>query len=453
MCHGPRAGPCTVEQESGLITPFPINQGGAGQHTGGEPVGGPGGAVSPGAGAEAGQSIRGPVLAGASQSLVSLGSGLAGMGVGSSELSGLSGTGLRLSMGLAASSADRGPEQHGAARDRFLTEELAIVMSHYDVGPIQAIQEFRRGSRRSPKLIISSLKGVFVLKRRAPGRDDLARVMLGHGVQRHLVHRGFPVPRLIETVDGNQTLLRHGGRIYELFEFIPGTRYDASLPATAEAGRALALFHKLVADHRAQDSHFAPGYHAAAGMREQLGHIAARGNGAGDLKSLCAALGDLYQKASAKAASTGLARWPTQIVHGDWHPGNTLFRGQKVVAVIDFDSIRPEPRALDVANGALQFSITMSGGDLAAWPDHLDESRYKRFCRGYDSVEGCILSTAELQAMPWLMAEALIVEAVAPIAATGSFAGFPGEDFLRMIRRKVEWLSREAPRLVGLVAG
>ncbi len=385
-------------------------------------------------------------------SVIALGSGLASAD-GGSGLSALSGTGLRLSIGLGASSAERAPDQPGGSRESYGTEELAIVLSHYDVGPIQAIQEFRRGSRRSPKLIISGLKGVFLLKRRAPGRDDLARVLLAHGVQRHLAARGFPVPRLIERIDGGETLLRHGGRIYELFEFIPGTRYDASLPATAESGRALALFHKIIADHQPSDRRLSPSYHEAPGMAEQLRLIAARDPGSPELGPTCRALGDLYAKAAAKAQSAGLGRWPAQIVHGDWHPGNTLYRGQKVVAVIDFDSVRHEARALDVANGALQFSITMSGADLAQWPAHLDDSRFKRFCRGYDSVEGCLLSTAELQAMPWLMIEALIVEAVAPIAATGMFAGYPGEDFLRMVRRKVEWMAREAPRLADLVSG
>jgi hypothetical protein len=55
--------------------------------------------------------------------------------------------------------------------------------------------------------------------------------------------------------------------------------------------------------------------------------------------------------------------------------------------------------------------------------------------------------------MPWLMIEALIVEAVAPIAATGMFAGYPGEDFLRMVRRKVEWMARDASRLADLISG
>jgi len=44
-------------------------------------------------------------------------------------------------------------------REKFSLEEIAIVMSHYDIGAITAVKEFPRGSRRAPKLLINSEKG------------------------------------------------------------------------------------------------------------------------------------------------------------------------------------------------------------------------------------------------------------------------------------------------------
>src|SRR5207237_1184385 len=87
------------------------------------------------------------------------------------------------------------------------------------------------------------------------------------------------------------------------------------------------------------------------------------------------------------------------------------------------DTARTCPRVIDIANGALQFSITMRGSDPQRWPVGLDEGRYKRFLRGYETVPGSVISIAELEALPWLMIEALIVEAVVPIAATGRCRG------------------------------
>ncbi len=149
--------------------------------------------------------------------------------------------------------------------------------------------------------------------------------------------------------------------------------------------------------------------------------------------------------------SLGLERWPKQIVHADWHPGNMLFRDNHVVAVIDYDSARLLARIIDVANGALQFSIIGGDEDVSKWPDKLDEGRFKRFLRGYDQV--MLLSEAELRSIPWLMVEALIAEAVFPIAATGTFGRMEGFAFLEMVQRKIHWMQKSADSLVELAAG
>src|SRR5689334_921341 len=68
-------------------------------------------------------------------------------------------------------------------RDQFTAEELAIVLSHFDLGVIEAIQEFPRGSRRAPKLMLRAEKGIHLLKRRARGKDDPFKVAFAHALQ------------------------------------------------------------------------------------------------------------------------------------------------------------------------------------------------------------------------------------------------------------------------------
>ena len=41
-----------------------------------------------------------------------------------------------------------------AERERFSPDELAVVLSHYDLGVIYSAKEFARGSRKSPKLLL-----------------------------------------------------------------------------------------------------------------------------------------------------------------------------------------------------------------------------------------------------------------------------------------------------------
>lgn len=350
-------------------------------------------------------------------------------------------------------SAAPGPSASGSragilhTRERFDAAELAIVCSHFDLGVIDAVKEFRRGSSKSPKVLISAAGGRYLLKRRAPSREGLARVGYCHAIQVHLSQRRFPLPKLMPTRTGN-TMLQLGDRIYELFEYVPGNSYDGSLDATGDAGRLLAFFHRLLASFQSDHRPTTASYHNVRSLDDRLAAVRDR---IGD-PGLAARLQEAYADAAARVERLGIAGWPTQIVHADWHPGNMLFRGSRVVAVIDYDTARLCPRIIDIANGALQFSITMKGSDPAAWPDDLDVGRFKRFCRGYELVKGCVISTAELEALPWLMTEALIVEAALPVAATGHFAGIEGATFLRMVDRKAAWIREHAARLTALIA-
>ena len=98
----------------------------------------------------------------------------------------------------------------------------------------------------------------------------------------------------------------------------------------------------------------------------------------------------------------------------------------------------------DVANGALHFSL-LAGGELEQWPDRLDIERVRQFLAGYEEVRG--IGTGRMQALPFLMIEALIAESVLPIAATGSFGPYDGLGFMQMVRRKVGWIQQNIEKL------
>ncbi|KPK81961.1 MAG: hypothetical protein AMJ81_10195 [Phycisphaerae bacterium SM23_33] len=328
-------------------------------------------------------------------------------------------------------------------RETFGAAELATCLSHYDTGIIHSIEEFPRGSRRAPKVVIKCERGKFLFKRRAHGKEDLQKVAFTHHVQLHLAGEGFPLPHLIGARPDNNSMLVWKDHIYELFEFVEGGPYDGSLDATFDSGRILGLYHKLLAGFHSDYVPSKGSYHGNKAIVEAIGNTARSlpMNGRPEPSVLMETVDFLkegYGKCAAGADEVGLEDWPVQIVHGDWHPGNMLFRKKLVVAVIDYDSARLHQRIVDLANGALQFSIIGGSEDPSQWPEYLDETRLKRFLRGYDSVN--VISKAELKIVPFLMCEAMIAEAVLPIAATGSFGRMEGFPFLQMIHRKVKWV-------------
>ncbi|MGB0768519.1 MAG: phosphotransferase enzyme family protein [Phycisphaeraceae bacterium] len=345
-------------------------------------------------------------------------------------------------------------------RQTFAADELAIVLSHYEIGIIEKIREFPRGSRRAPKLLIKAERGPFLLKRRAMGKDDPQKVAFCHGIQLHLASRQFPLPHLIGTKGDNNSMLRLGELTYELFEYIQGTPYDQSLEATQDAGKALALMHKLLLDYESDHEPTSSSYHNAKsvyGACRAIPTTLAKTNPTQTSEQAVAndklvrTLQGYYDDAVTRAESAGMLDWPRQIVHSDWHPGNMLFRGQRVVAVIDYDTARKHQRVIDVANGALQFSILGGGEDPLTWPEGIDLARFKRFMMGYDSVPDAVMTRAELRVVPWLMIQALIAESVIPIARTGMFSRMQGGVFLEMVRRKCAWLVEQSGKLIEML--
>jgi homoserine kinase type II len=243
--------------------------------------------------------------------------------------------------------------------------------------------------------------------------------------------------------------------VYELFEYIPGQAYPQSLESTFDSGRILALYHKLLLDFKSEWQPSSGSYHLApaveAGLRSIPQNFAANQPDSESITALLNFLLESYRYSAEMVEHLGIETWPKQIVHADWHPGNMLFRDNHVVAVIDYDAARLLPRIIDIANGALQFSILGGDEDVEKWPEYIDESRFKRFLRGYDEV--MLLSQAEIRTIPWLMVEALIAEAVFPIAATGTFGRMDGLPFLKMVQRKVYWMTHNAPHLIELAEG
>lgn len=327
----------------------------------------------------------------------------------------------------------------------FTSQELALVLSHYDIGIIQQIKPLVGGNRRAPKQIIVSDKGRYLLKRLAKGKDDRSRIEFAHCVQNLLKEKNFPVSKLISTRDGNITFLELDNHVYELFEFASGIRFDGRNELVENAGYFLAKFHTFLQDYSCQSMSRRGSFHDSRSVREHLKKIRSDNH---DSDKTAASLIQVYNDSSTNVNHYGFDDWPCQIVHGDWHPGNMLFSAGKISAVLDFDSLNVAPVMTDIANGALQFSIIAGRPDPADWPDYLDHAKFNSFICGYCKVN--MLDENQFKTLSDLMIETLIAEAVLPIAATGYFSNFSGVDFLKMIQRKCLWIDKNRNALAGI---
>lgn len=317
------------------------------------------------------------------------------------------------------------------SRSRFEPEELRRILAHYDLGPVRSIRPLEVGAANSPKAVIESQRGRFLLKRRAPGRDDPYAVARLHQLQLALEAAGVPVAELIGTRENN-SLLQVGGGVCELCTFVEGRPWARDRRDAGEAGRVLGMLHRALAGLRVLGLEEGS-FHGAEHVEARLEHIVRAWAGGGDV-ALAERVLAMYRRAADETRLGGIDRQRRQIVHGDWHPGNLVFSAEGGATIIDFDTLRIAEPATDVAMGALQFSMPDDGEDL---PTRLDADRLGGFIEGYR------LATEQPDphaALAPLMIEALIAEAALPIARTGRFGHVEGVRMLRAVERLGSWI-------------
>jgi Ser/Thr protein kinase RdoA (MazF antagonist) len=333
----------------------------------------------------------------------------------------------------------------------FSSGELAEVLGHYDIGKIRKVMRLVGGSKRAPKIVVTTGKGRFLLKRRSQGKDDIYRVAFAHAVQGHLAKRYFPIAPLVSTRDEISTLLQSRGSIYELFKFVGGVRYKGSAEETIDTGRQLAKFHQYLANFKFEWEPLKASFHDSTTVRGHLKTVASNSSPNPDrqLQEVGEELMTIYNASSVRVNELGFDSWPEQVVHGDWHPGNMLFNKGKLVALLDFDSVKIAQPITDLANAMLQFSIVGYHPNPADWPDYLDQAKLVQVLEGYREVID--LDKNKLGSLLDLMVETMIAEAVLPVAATGFFGNLRGLDFLKMILRKCRWIDANRDTLASAV--
>lgn len=328
-------------------------------------------------------------------------------------------------------------------------DQLNEVLSYYSIGNLRTIKPLKAGSDLAPKKIILTDEGIYVLKCRSNDKNDLKSIELAHKVNLFLRQNNFPVAAIIEPAKANQTYILRDNHIFELFCFIEGNRYSGVIPELRDSARKLAHFHHLMANYEQDTLKPRNCFHDSLQVRSSLFQSSTAEHERPDLKLLCRDLLVYYNDSCFRVTQLGFDEWPKHIIHGDWHPGNMLFDKDKVAAVLDFDSIKMACPISDLANATLQYSIIAGRPNPIDWPEYTDVEKMAEFVKSYSSTNR--LNQSQLEAIPDLMIETMIAEAIMPIAATGCFAHFSGIDFLKMILRKTEWISKNRSNLINQI--
>ncbi len=317
--------------------------------------------------------------------------------------------------------------------DALSADECVRVLGIYGLTQLRGVRPFGRRHVRAPKAVVDADAGRFMLKRRAAGLDDYERIRAEHTAQIVLQQAGCPVPAPLASRDG-ETVVVLEGRFYELYPFVDAEPWTPGPETARAAGEVLAKMHGVLArlephgpaDRRGRVEEAFDSLRASSPLRPALDRLEHDWHTAGR----CCRSIDIPDD---------------RLLHGDYHPGNTLWRGRQLAAVVDFEAMRPGPFIREAALGAVQFALDAAGPDPEQWPEAPAADRIEAFWAGYGGTRR--FGPALTEAAPWFMIEGLIDEALPRACRSGGFGRHDAASIIPYIARISAWLAEHADGL------
>jgi Ser/Thr protein kinase RdoA (MazF antagonist) len=286
-------------------------------------------------------------------------------------------------------------------------EELVrnVLHSFPSLGAIRDVT--REGGTAGRNLTFLAGNRRYFLRGRNPKYSSDEEILYDHSLMKYLARKGIlaPIP-LVSSQD--KPWLRLNGRVYELYDYIAGRRFDdESADDLRNAAMALAKYHAAVGGFVPQ------GRKPRAEMREDhpslikpiLEELLSRSRG-----SACrtiAYLIDQLDLIQAMLPDSAYWRLPQAVIHGDFHPANIIFGYDDRVYFTDFDWASVQARARDVSDGIIFFAarrkMPIVGDDIESLTQtfKIDLERSKIFLDAYGGINR--LDNEEIEVLPWLI--------------------------------------------------
>jgi Ser/Thr protein kinase RdoA (MazF antagonist) len=333
-------------------------------------------------------------------------------------------------------------------RETLAAEEVKFVAKEYALRRPIYLEEIRRGSRSVAKGRLRGVDGDWMLKRRPAARAG--RLDLVHAFQNHLQHAGVPVASLRRNLEGATRTDGERG-VYELFNWVFGSRWSLRTEEAAEVGAAIGSMLRAGAGFRAPGDAMDASAHRSQALDVDpaelvafLGSVEPEGDHA-LIRDACHSLLARVARATAASGGTAVSSLPRCFMHGDLHPGNVLFAEGRLRAILDFDTTRIDLRLREVASALNAFGSEARSTDAPdRWAPGQHMDRMVAIIAGVRHGIGEPLTTAERRALPWLMIEGCARESLERIIRTGRFDQHPASLFLVYVDRKTSWIEQHA---------
>ena len=319
-------------------------------------------------------------------------------------------------------------------------ETLRSLTDGWLLGHIHSIRPHQGGSSGSAKYAIESTEGRFLLKGRPQRALSPERLQLMRSVMAICLEAELPVPELRPQADGARHI-EQDGLVWELQTWMDGKSARRGRRDAHASGIALAMFHRATRNQP-------PSNHSSGESKVEFTSLVGRTmERFPSSKTSLQQLEALVGLAKKKSEERGVMDHPKQILHGDWHPKNLRMHSDgRVSGILDFDAVRVDAVAHELANAVLQVSLRRPK-DLAPsqWPSGLHFQAGQQLTSAWRSRIGKAPPEGTWSMLPWLMIETIAMETVLPVAVWGEIPGIDVQEWIQAGAETAEWI-RERSR-------
>lgn len=331
------------------------------------------------------------------------------------------------------------------AQKRSSGEILAqVIRTYYDLGEVSLPQHLHQAhQRRHQKLIVDTTKGRFLVKtyHREPRVLDALRFQ--HRLSDHLLKNELPVARIQQAKDGKR-IVEIDNWALELQEFIRGVPMQVTAKSLARSAIALGKFHHVCRDFPHPDR-ATNKWRFSEVPRETFGKLYERAKAEGDpteVDAQCNAIALFLHEAARELTPEKCDQFETGLIHGDWHSGNLIFQGEKLVGIVDLEFAGDGCYLEDIAYAVSNLCVrTATDAPRLEQRADLVLDYYQRWRS---------LAPAEMRALYY----AVGVKHVATVSyqsvqADGTVAGHASSEWMKRLELQCHWLGGRAAAVRG----
>lgn len=314
-----------------------------------------------------------------------------------------------------------------------------IIRAHYELGEVSTPRQLETThQRRHRKLVVETGAGRFLVKTYKNDPVVLDALRFQHRLSHHLKDNGLPVAPIRPATNG-KTIVELTGWAMELQEFLEGHPMAVSTSTLEVASKTLGRFHQICRDLPTppRDARMWRFSEVPRNSFQELFQRAREESADEKCFDDCNYIALFLREAAEALAIEHRSEFESGLIHGDWHGGNLLFRGERLAAILDLEFAGAGCYLEDLAYAISNLAIrtTVSEEKLAYRTNLLLDSY--QFFRS--------LSYQELVALYY----AVGVKHVTTVAyqvpqAEGNVAGYSAAQWLERLALQCRWLAERS---------